>query len=249
MNIDLEKYGELKKEVDLKKYNTYHIGGIAKYLISPKSIPDLKELIKELKEKNIAYIILGNGSNVVLNDEYFDGVIINFKNISSYVINPDNTIYAEAGAMLSKVSLDSIEHSLKGLEFAVGIPGTIGGSIVGNAGAYNSCLLDYIGEVTIINENNEIETLPHDDISYSYRNTMFKENKNCIIVSAKIFLSHGDKAASQEIVADRKRRRLESQPLEYPSAGSVFRNPEGDFAGRLIEACGLKVHLLFLYRK
>lgn len=240
MNLELKKFGNVEEEVDLKNYNTYRIGGIAKYLVSPTSFPDLIDLIKYLKENNVEHIFIGNGSNIVLNDAYFEGVVINFKNLSAYEVHNDGTIYAEAGASLPKVALASIDKSLKGLEFAVGIPGTLGGSIVGNAGAYNACLLDYVSEVTILNEQLEIKTLQHEEITYSYRTTMFKEKKNALILSAKIKLTPGDKHASLDIVNDRKRRRLETQPLEYPSAGSVFRNPEGDFAGRLIEVCGLK---------
>ena len=216
MNLELKKFGNVEEEVDLKNYNTYRIGGIAKYLVSPSSFPDLIDLIKYLKENNVKHIFIGNGSNIVLNDAYFEGVVINFKNLSAYEVHNDGTIYAEAGASLPKVG------------------------IVGNAGAYNACLLDYVSEVTILNDRLEIKTLQHEEITYSYRTTMFKEKKNALILSAKIKLTPGDKHASLDIVNDRKRRRLETQPLEYPSAGSVFRNPEGDFAGRLIEVCGLK---------
>ena len=148
--------------------------------------------------------------------------------------------YAEAGAMLPKLVTESINKSLTGLEFAAGIPGTIGGSIYGNAGAYNACILDYVTSVTVLDENLEVLTIDHEDIEYGYRTTMFKEKKNYIILGAKFFLKEGDKQSSLDIIADRRKRRVESQPLEYPSAGSVFRNPEGDFAGRLIESCNLK---------
>ena len=137
--------------------------------------------------------------------------------------------------------MDTIDKGLTGLEFAAGIPGTIGGSIYGNAGAYNSCIMDYVKSVSVLNrETYEIEEIENEKLSYSYRYTMFKDDKKYIIISAKFYLKPGEKANSIAILEDRKRRRLESQPLEYPSAGSVFRNPEGDFAGRLIEACNLK---------
>ncbi len=144
---DLQQFGPLKTDVDLKPYNTYHIGGIAKYLISPSSAIDLVKLIKYLKTNNIPYFLLGNGSNIVLNDELYEGVIITFQNMQGLTINEDSTIYAEAGCNLAEVANKSIAASLKGLEFACGIPGTIGGSIYGNAGAYNCCLLDYVSEV------------------------------------------------------------------------------------------------------
>ena len=157
-------------------------------------------------------------------------------------MNPELSMaYAEAGAMMPKVVMESVNANLTGLEFALGIPGTIGGCVYGNAGAYNSCIMDYVTSVTVLNKNTyEITEIEHENIEYSYRNTMFKENKEYIILSVKLYLKKGEKKGSLAIIEDRKQRRLASQPLEYPSAGSVFRNPEGDFAGRLIEACGLK---------
>ena len=148
--------------------------------------------------------------------------------------------YAEAGAMLPKLAQESIDKGLTGLEFAISIPGTIGGSVYGNAGAYNSCILDYIESVTVLDENGDVRIIEHEDIDYGYRYSMFKEQKNLIILGAKFFLKEGDKESSLEIIEDRKQRRIATQPLEYPSAGSVFRNPVGDFAGRLIESCNLK---------
>lgn len=238
----IKKYADVLEDVPLNKYNTYHIGGLTKYLVSPLSINDLVEVIKILDENKVPYFILGNGSNVVLSSKKFEGAIIRLNNIAGIAIHPElSRAYAEAGAMFPKLVMESIEKGLTGLEFAGGIPGTIGGSIYSNAGAYNACIMDYIESVTVLNkETYEIEELEHEDITYSYRNTMFKEEKKYIVLSAKFYLKPGEKASSLAILEDRKRRRLESQPLEYPSAGSVFRNPDGDFAGRIIEECNLK---------
>ncbi len=238
----IKKHADVLEDVPLNKYNTYHIGGITKYLVSPLSINDLVEVIKILDENKVPYFILGNGSNVVLSSKKFEGAIIRLNNIAGIAIHPElSRAYAEAGAMFPKLVMESIEKGLTGLEFAGGIPGTIGGSIYSNAGAYNACIMDYIESVTVLNkETYEIEELEHEDITYSYRNTMFKEEKKYIVLSAKFYLKPGEKANSLAILEDRKRRRLESQPLEYPSAGSVFRNPDGDFAGRIIEECNLK---------
>jgi len=238
----IKKHADVLEDVPLNKYNTYHIGGITKYLVSPLSINDLVEVIKILDENKVPYFILGNGSNVVLSSKKFEGAIIRLNNIAGIAIHPElSRAYAEAGAMFPKLVMESIEKGLTGLEFAGGIPGTIGGSIYSNAGAYNACIMDYIESVTVLNkETYEIEELEHEDITYSYRNTMFKEEKKYIVLSAKFYLKPGEKASSLAILEDRKRRRLESQPLEYPSAGSVFRNPDGDFAGRIIEECNLK---------
>ena len=237
----LKQFGEVKEHVSLKNMNTYRIDGKAKVLIEPNSINDLVEVIKTLREFKTPYFILGAGSNIVFNDREIDGVVIKLTRLSGVeVYKNDNIVYAEAGAMLPKVVVDSVNNGLCGLEFAAGIPGTIGGAVYGNAGAYNSCMMDYVQSVTALDQNNEIVTLNHEDIEYEYRNTMFKKTKKYIILGAKLFLREGNKEESEAVMADRKKRRVESQPLDFPNAGSVFRNPEGDFAGRLIESCDLK---------
>ena len=237
----LKQYGEVTEHASLKNMHTYRIDGKAKILIEPNSINDLVEVIKTLREYKKPYFILGAGSNIVLNDKEIDGVVIKFSKLNGIEVYPEeDTIYAEAGAMLPKVVIDSVNNGLCGLEFAAGIPGTIGGAVYGNAGAYNACIMDYVKSVTVLDQNNEIVTLENDDIFYEYRNTMFKQTKKYIILGAKLYLREGSKEESESIMADRKKRRVESQPLEFPNAGSVFRNPEGDFAGRLIEECELK---------
>lgn len=237
----LKQYGEVTEHASLRNMNTYHIDGKAKVLIEPNSINDLVEVIKTLREYKEPYFILGAGSNIVLNDKEIDGVVIKFTKLNGIEVYPEEgTIYAEAGTMLPKVVIESVNNGLCGLEFAAGIPGTIGGAVYGNAGAYNACIMDYVKSVTVLDQNNEIVTLENDDIFYEYRNTMFKQTKKYIILGAKLYLREGNKEESENIMADRKRRRVESQPLEFPNAGSVFRNPEGDFAGRLIEECELK---------
>lgn len=238
---NLKNYGDVIENASLKTYNTYRVESTAKLLLIPNSINDLISTIKELKENNVKYIVLGNGSNIVLNDREYDGAIILLKKLNGIEIHSEMKMaYAEAGVMLPVLAKKSIEESLTGLEFAAGIPGTVGGAVCGNAGAYNSCIMDYVTSVTVLDEDLNIKVLEHEEIPYAYRTTMFEETKKYIILAAKFFLKVGDKENSLEIIADRQRRRISSQPLEYPSAGSVFRNPEGDFAGRLIESCGLK---------
>ncbi len=237
----LENFAEVEENVSLVKLNTYHIGGMAKYLVKPNSINDLVEVLKVLKENNIDYFILGNGSNIVLNSKFYEGAVIKLDKINGIEVSPElNTAYAEAGAMIGKVTLETVNKGLTGLEFAAGIPGTVGGCIYGNAGAYNACIMDYVESVTVIDEDFNINIIKHEDIEYGYRTTMFKEQKKYVIVAAKFYLKIGDKANSLEMIKERQERRAATQPIEYPSAGSVFRNPEGDYAGRLIEFCGLK---------
>lgn len=238
---ELKQYGRVEENASLKNLNTYHIAGKAKYLVSPNSINDLIQIIKIIKENDLQYFVLGNGSNIVLNDREYNGVIIRLNQLNGIEIHPQlNMAYAEAGAMLPKLVQEAVNNSLMGLEFAAGIPGTIGGSIYGNAGAYNSCILDYVTSVTVLDEDLNVKVIEHENITYSYRTSMFKEEKKYIILAAKFFLKEGDQSNSLNIIEDRRQRRIASQPLEYPSAGSVFRNPEGDFAGRLIESCDLK---------
>lgn len=237
----LKEFGEVSLDTSVKNYNTYRIGGTVKYFIHPNSVNDLIEIIKLLKDNNIKFFIIGNGSNVVLNDEYYDGAVIKLDKLNGIQIHKDmNMVYAEAGVMLPVLVNETVNEELTGLEFAGGIPGTVGGSIYGNAGAYNACILDYVSSVTVLTEDYDIKVMQHEDIKYSYRTSSFKEEKKYIILAAKFYLKDGDKKNSIEMLEKRKQKRIESQPLEYPSAGSVFRNPEGDFAGRLIEACGLK---------
>lgn len=234
----LQEFGNVKENVNLKNYNTFNVEGKAKYVVEPTTINNLKLLLEYLNENNLEYILLGFGSNVVLNEKKEFNIIVRLNNINGIEYH-DNYVYAEAGASLAKVSLDCTEHSLRGLEFASGIPGTIGASIYNNAGAYNSCIMDYVESVTVLH-NDDIEIIKNEDISYGYRTSLFKEKKEYIILAAKFRLEFGDKELSLNLIKDRKERRIAAQPLEYPSAGSVFRNPEGDHAGRLIEACGLK---------
>ena len=238
MKDELIKFGKVKENVDLKNYNTYKVSTIAKFLVDVKSEDALINLIKYLKENNIKYLILGNGSNIVLPEEDFDGVIIKLGGLNTIDID-DDEVYVGAGVMLPKLVSETVNNCLCGLEWAAGIPGTVGGAVVGNAGAYLSDFFTFIDEIKVL-DNNEIKVLKKSDVEYSYRHTSFKNNRNIVILSVKLKLEKGSSDESAVLMKKRLERRIESQPLEYPNAGSVFRNPEGDYAGRLIEECGLK---------
>ncbi|MCI9281523.1 MAG: UDP-N-acetylmuramate dehydrogenase, partial [Bacilli bacterium] len=207
------------------------------YLIEVSSIEGLIDLIKYLKEKNIDFMILGNGSNVIL-DDYFKGAIIKLSGFDYVNIN-NKKVVVGAGTMMAKLTMSTINENLTGLEWAVNIPGTIGGSIVGNAGAYNSEIFDNLISIKVLNNNFEVVDMPKDKFIYEYRHTNIKE-LGLIVLEATFLLEDGKKEESLQIIQDRCERRKISQPLDMPSAGSVFRNPEGDYAGRLIEAVGLK---------
>ena len=225
------------KDVNLKNYNTYKIEAKCDYLVDVLSIQGLIDLLAYLKNNNISYMILGNGSNVIL-DNYFKGVIIKLSGLN-YVNISKNTVSVGAGAMMGSLAINTINENLTGLEWAINIPGTIGGSVVNNAGAYNSEMFDNLVSIKVLNKNLEVEEILKENIVYSYRHTNIKD-LGFIVLEATFLLDDGDVEYSKEIIKDRCERRKSSQPLDMPSAGSVFRNPEGDFAGRLIEAVGLK---------
>lgn len=237
--MNLLKNYEYYENYNIKKYNTYKLEVIAKYLVFVKTKEELISLLKSLKENNIKYIILGNGSNVIFKDNYFDGVIIKLDKLNKLEIK-DNLVYVEAGYSLMKLSREILNYGLAGLEFAGGIPGLVGASVAMNAGAYNKDMAEVVKEATIINENNELITMTKDELEFEYRDSFLKKNKEYICVSVILEMEYGEKCESLELIKSRKERRMLSQPLEYPSAGSVFRNPEGLSAGKLIEDVGLK---------
>lgn len=242
MNIKNEleslNIGEVRYDQQLKDYTTYRVGGVVDYLIMPSSIDNLIKLLKFLEENKLSYFILGNGSNVVFNDNKFDKVIIKLNAISNITIN-DNVIECSAGDSLIKVSNMALKNSLSGLEFASGIPCSVGGAIYMNAGAYNRDIASCLEEVKVLH-NNKIEVLKGEECEFEYRSSIFKKNKEYIILSAKFRLEDGDASQISDLINDRRMRRMATQPLEYPSAGSVFRNPTNDYAGRLIEELGYK---------
>lgn len=234
----LNKY-ECYKDYNIKKYNTYKLDVIAKYLVFVKNKEELIELIKYLKENNIKYLILGNGSNVIFSCEYYDGVIIKLDKLNKLEIN-DNKVYVEAGYSLAKLSRDILNNGLVGLEFAAGIPGLVGASVAMNAGAYTKELSDVVKEVEVITPDNKLVVMKNSELEFAYRDSFLKRNKNYICVSIIMEFEKGNKEEAIQLINVRREKRMLSQPLEYPSAGSVFRNPEGMYAGELIEKCGLK---------
>lgn len=228
---------EIVENASLNKINTYKIPSEAKYLITIKSVEALIKLIAYLQKNNIKYFILGGGSNVIL-DDYFDGVIIKLDGLD-YINIDDVKVTSGAGVMLGKLARTTINFNLTGLEWSINIPGSLGGSIVGNAGAYNSEMFDNLISIKVLTKDLKVIELKKDDIKYEYRHTNIKE-QGLIVLEGTFLLKEGNKEESLELVNDRCKRRALSQPLDKPSAGSVFRNPPGDYAGRLIEAAGLK---------
>ncbi len=231
--------GKFKEDVELSDLTTYKVGGAANFVVYPKNVLKLIVLIKKLREIGIKYKVLGFGSNVIFSDKKYDGVIIKLDEFNE-VIFDDTTLTAGAGTSLIKLSHKAQRLGLSGLEFAAGIPGSIGGAVFMNAGAYKSDMSDVVSEVKVLTPELEIKILSNKDLHYGYRESFLKENPDYICLEAKLNLKKGNKEEIKDLMQNRKQRRTLSQPLEYPSAGSVFRNPEGEFAGHLIEECGLK---------
>lgn len=233
------KIGKVITNPQMKDYTTYKVGGFALALVSPDSVENLIKLLKYLKEKKIKYKIIGNGSNLIFNDTTYEGVIIKLNELNNLDINK-TVVTVGAGYNLTKLSLKLARLGLAGLEFASGIPGTIGGAVFMNAGAYKSDMGYIVSEIKVLTPDFEIKTLYNKDLNFHYRCSFLQLNPGYICLEAKLVLKKSDAKLLLEIIEDRKQRRILTQPLEYPSAGSVFRNPPNDFAGRLIEEIGYK---------
>ncbi len=230
---------KIKKNFDLVNNNTYKVHTIADYFMIPESVEELRDLLKDLKNKNEKYLILGGGSNILFATPVYHGYVISLKELNNYEISEDGHITAECGVMLPILARKVLDLGLKGLEWALGIPGTIGGSVAGNAGAYLNDIFTFLDEITYLDENLEVVTRNAKDIKHEYRHSEIKD-KNYIVLKVTMNLKKGDKEELESLAKDRAERRSNSQPLNYPNAGSVFRNPEGLFAGKLIEDLGLK---------
>ncbi len=223
----------------ISNYTTYRVGGKVRAICFPKGEEELITLIKLLKERQIKYIVLGNGSNVLFSDLMYDGVIIKLDNFNKINIQ-DNIIEVGAGYPLIKLSRDAMRNSLVGLEFASGIPGTVGGAVFMNAGAYGEDMSKIVLSVRVVTGDGEIIELSNKDMEFSYRTTYLQSHLDYVCISAKLKLEYGNKEEIEEIMNSRKKTRIATQPLNYPSAGSVFRNPEGMYAGKIIEEMGMK---------
>lgn len=237
--VKKNKLGKLLEEFSLKGYNTYNVNGKARYIVYPNDVEGLKGIVRYLKENNLKYQVLGYGSNVIFYNKYYDGVIIKLDLFNNLEIK-NNKVIVGSGYSLIKVALKTAKLGLTGLEFASGIPGSVGGAVVMNAGAYKSDMGYVVQKVKVLTPDLEVKTLYNKDLNYHYRTSFLKENKDYIVLEATLSLKHGKKEAIMDLIKTRKEKRLASQPLEYPSAGSVFRNPKDMYAGELIEKSNLK---------
>lgn len=229
----------VKQQEPMSRHTTFRIGGPADFYLCPHSTKEVQEIVEICKEENLPYFVLGNGSNLLVSDKGYRGVVIQlWKNFSDITVK-DCCIQAKAGALLSKVAAEALEAGLTGMEFASGIPGTIGGAAFMNAGAYGGEMKDIIKSVKVLDTQGEVRILPKEELKMGYRTSIVKE-KGYTILSVELELSKGNREEIRNTMEDLKERRTSKQPLEMPSAGSTFKRPEGYFAGKLIMDSGLR---------
>lgn len=236
---ELIKYCEVECDIPFSKMTTLHLGGIVKYVVYPRNIIELGETMKTIKEFNVPYKVLGKGSNILCSDANYDGVVIRLDRTFDDLYFDDDLCTVQAGLSIITVAYEAMKRGLAGLEFASGIPGSVGGVTYMNAGAYKSNMANVIEEV-LIYRNDVFEWLSNEECGFSYRHSIFHEHPDWIIIAAKIRLQKGNEAEIRELMDNRRERRLQTQPLEFPSAGSIFKNPEDKFAWEIIEELGYR---------
>lgn len=231
--------GTVLSDIPLKDYTTYQLEGTALGLVIPKDIEGLIILLKYLRDNKIKHKILGKGSNLIFSNSYYDGILIKLDSLDELEIK-GNTVRVGAGYSLTKLSNRLSRLGYTGMEFATGIPGSVGGAIFMNAGAYKSDMGYIVKSVKVLTPRYRVMEMTNFDMHFHYRTSFLQTHPDYICLEATFLLKKGNPEEIMQLIEDRKNRRLETQPLEYPSAGSVFRNPEGDYAGRLIEEIGYK---------
>ena len=229
----------IKLNEPMKNHTSFRVGGPADILVCPESLEQLTETVRECRRNNVPFYIEGNGTNLLVTDKGIRGVVIKTCGSLCDVKVEGDTILAECGALLSKVAKTALEHGLAGLEFASGIPGTLGGAVCMNAGAYGREIKDVVVRTEYLDGDNEIKVMTGEQHEFAYRSSRIQKEGG-IVLRTVMKLDRGEYGAIKELMDDLNRRRKEKQPLELPSAGSVFRRPEGHYAGKLIEDCGLK---------
>lgn len=232
------KCGKILENVSLIKYTTYKINYKASFLVYPGNVKELVNLITYLRKENIKYKVIGGGANLIFKEDY-NGVLIKLDSFDSLEIS-DTKIKVGAGYNLIKLAIKVSKLGLTGMEFATGIPGTVGGAIFNNAGAYKSDMGYIVESITVLTKDLKIKKLYNKELNFHYRTSFLKENDGYICLDATIILKRGKKEEIMSVIEDRKQRRFMTQPLDYPSAGSVFRNPDNNYAGKLIEDIGYK---------
>lgn len=229
---------EIKIDENMSNHIHFKVGGPVDILLIPSKVRQVVETLKICKNENIPYFIIGNGSNLLVKDGGIRGVVIKLSNLLSIEVN-GNIIKASSGTLLEDVSKKAVENSLTGFEFACGIPGSVGGAVFMNAGAYDGEIKNVIKEAEVLDRDGNIKVLSKEELELGYRTSKVMKD-NLVVISATFELTKGDKEKIRERVNELTEKRESKQPLEYPSAGSTFKRPEGYFAGKLIQDAGLK---------
>ena len=238
--LSILKVEQVKKDEPMKIHTTFRVGGPASYFVTPETEEEIAKVIEVCTQENVPYYIVGNGSNLLVSDQGYEGVIIQIYKQMNQVEITENEIHAQAGALLSMIANRAMEAELTGFEFAAGIPGTIGGAMVMNAGAHGREMKDIVDAVTYYNcENDEIETIKKEECNFEYRNSKFK-NSNVIIIKAILKLQKANSIEIKQKMDEYKQFRIEKQPIEYPSAGSTFKRGADFITAKLIDEAGLK---------
>ena len=223
----------------MSRHTTFRTGGPASLFIRPRTTEEIKGVLKLLKRSEVDFFILGNGSNLLVSDKGYDGVVISLANFDDIKIEDETKVIAQAGAMNSAIASLARDNSLTGFEFAAGIPGTIGGAMIMNAGAYGGEMKDITAKVTVLSSDGEVIKLDGQAMKFGYRTSAIK-GKKFVVLSVLLELQKGNKDEIAGKMQELALKRKDKQPLEYPSAGSTFKRPEGYFAGKLIEDSGLR---------
>ena len=223
----------------MSRHTTFRIGGPADFFVTPEKKEQIGQIIELCRGRNIPYYIVGNGSNLLVGDRGYRGVIIQVFKKMNQIRAEGEKIYAQAGALLPKVAAAALEASLTGLEFASGIPGTLGGALRMNAGAYGGEMKQVTESAQVLTPDGEILVIPVDELGMSYRTSVISRN-DYVVLEAVLKLHRGSQEEIRACMEELKEKRVSKQPLEYGSAGSTFKRPEGYFAGKLIEDAGLR---------
>lgn len=236
--LEIMADGALKRQESMKNHTTFQIGGAADYFISPSSVKQIQDIMALCREYKVPLEIIGNGSNLLVSDDGIEGVVLQLGKSFSQVRQEGAAMLAQAGVSLSGLAKKAAKAGLCGLEFASGIPGTLGGAVVMNAGAYGGEMAQVIKRVSLLSRQGEIFSFSKEEMQFGYRKSVVTE-KDYIVLEAELDLTEGETALIEANMADLNKRRREKQPLEYPSAGSTFKRPDGYFAGKLIMEAGL----------
>ena len=239
----IKQYADIQEDQPLSRYTGFQTGGFASYLVFPDSPEKFVEVLKIIHKNKLAFYILGGGTNVVANDAGYNEIIIVTTEVDSISICEEN-INCGSGALLRDICVKAEKSGLAGMEFAYGIPGTIGGAVFMNAGAFDGEIRNVVETVEVINAEGEIFNINNSSCMFGYRSSIFQSDEKLSIISVNLKLNRGNKNSISSVMKDNIEKRKRNQPLEYPNCGSVFKRPEGAYASKLIDECGLKGYKL-----